>query len=126
MLLSDDLGSPLLVLGVDMREEEADRDRLDAEVEQSSRRRAHLVLVERDDHSSGVIDSLADAEPALAAADRHGRRVGEIEQVLAVAAPQLDHVAEALRADEAGEAAGVFEHRVRRHRRAQHDHVGVA
>ena len=46
-LLEHDLLDPPLVLGVEVRVEQADRDRLDAGVAQASHLLAHLVLVER-------------------------------------------------------------------------------
>src|SRR5262249_5375431 len=76
--------------------------------------------------ASRVVDPLRHTESALTATDRYRRRIGEIEEILAEAPPKLDHVTEPFRADEACEAPGVLEHRVRGHGRAEHNHVGGA
>src|SRR5439155_13937926 len=47
------------------------------------------------------------------------------EQMLAVAAPQLDDVAEAAGRDQAGVRAAVLQHRVRDDSRPEHDHFGL-
>ena len=114
MRLADLLGDPLLVRRVEVGEEEADRDRLGVELLDRRGDRAGLVLAQGLD--------LAVRPHAAARADavirRHqGRRLWRAEPVElgAVLASDLQDVLEALRRDQHGPGAALFEERVRAH-----------
>ena len=105
-LLRHDLGGPPLMLGIEVGEEEADGDRLDAGVLQRTCRRPHLVLVQRlQDLSGRWDDSLARdvAVPALHERPRLPRNVLHDRVVLgALVAADVHDVAKTLRRHHAG------------------------
>ncbi len=105
------LGDRPLVRGVAEREEQADRDRLDA-VEVRQR-----VELERLEHAVGA-DPLADAVTALERDERLGVRRAEPVELRAVLPPQVEQVLEAGGRDEGRSRALALEQRVRRDRRA--------
>ncbi len=128
-LLGDDLGRPPLVLRVQVREEEADRDRLDACVFECPGRSANLVLVERlDDLAGRRCDPLADHVPVASLHERlrlprdvlHDRVV-----LRPLVAADVHDVAEALRRHHPGLRAAVLEHRVGRDGRPVEHRVEV-
>ena len=69
-LLAHDLGHPLLVLGVEEREQEADGDRVDARLLEPAHLLARLLLVERHEHRAVARDPLGHGQPVAAADDR--------------------------------------------------------
>ena len=99
-----------LVRGVAEREEQADRDRLDA-VELRQR-----VELERLEHAVGP-DPLADAVTALERDERLRVRRAEPVELRAVLPPQVEQVLEAGGRDERRSRALALEQRVRRDRR---------
>ena len=69
-LLADDLGHARLVRGVDEREEEADRHRLDAGLLERPDLRASLLLVQRHEHGAVLDDPLGHRQPVAPPHDR--------------------------------------------------------
>ncbi len=108
--------------------QEADRDRLDAVIDEPAHGGAHLVRVERRDHAPVAVHPLADLQPV---APRH-QRIGEAEEqvvdVVALLGAHFEAVAEALRGQQAEPRAAPLDDRVGDQRRAVHDlaHVGRA
>ena len=98
-LLLEDLPHAQLVRWVCVGVDEADGDRLHVALSQSGGEPARLVLVERRDDVSGVIDSLGDLETVAPA--NVGRRdvCVRVPEVGLRPAPDLDHVAEIARGD---------------------------
>src|SRR4029079_3846718 len=69
-LLAEDLGDARLMLGVEEREEKADRYGLDAGLLQLRDLLARLRLVERDEHRPVAGDPLRHRQPVATAHDR--------------------------------------------------------
>ena len=124
-LLGEDRADPPLVLRVDVRVEQADRDRLDLLAPQDRGRLAHRVLVERPQHLAGRAEPLADLDGAVARHER--RRLLELRVVerRAHLAGDLEQVAEALGRDEAAARDLALDDRVRRDRRRVHDEADL-
>ena len=93
--LAQDLGHPLLVVAVGVGVDEAHRDRLDLAPGEDPRDLARLVLVELGDHLAAVVDALGDLEPVAPPDVRLGVVLVGVPQVVARAAADLHHVAEA-------------------------------
>ena len=120
-LLAQDLPHAPLVLRVAVRVQQADGDRLDAELAQPPRDRAHLRVVERAQHLARRAHALVQLQPQAALDERRRLRPEEVVEMRHAHATQLQHVAEALRRHERSARAAALEHRVRRHRRPVHD-----
>ena len=125
VFLGDDLAHALLVGGIQEREQEAHRDRLDALAAQPAHRLAHRVLVERRHHRAAEIEPLGNAEAVAPARDRRRRRERRIPDVLLEAAADVDLVAVALRGEQAGLRAVHLDHRVVGGGGAVHDEIGA-
>ena len=127
-LLDDRLGA-LLVLRVEVGEQEADGDRLDALRLQFHRGLAHGGLVQRHDLLAGRRDQPPRDGLAVAALDQRTALPGQFlhDRIVldALVAGDVDDVAEALIGDETGLCALVFEHRIRGGRRAVEDIIDV-
>ena len=128
-LLGDDLRGPALVLGVEVGEEEADRDRLDAVLSELACDSPHVLLVERlEDLARRRHDPLDDDLP-MAPLDERPRLPGDVlhDRVVlrALVAADVDDVAKAARRHEPGHRAVVLEHRVGRDRRSVEDGVDL-
>ena len=115
-LLGNDGCRAALVLGIEVREEEADGDRLDARRAQFARSPAHALLVERHQHlAGGRNDALAHHHPVAALHEGLGlpRNVLHHRVVLrALVAADMHDVAEAFRRDHPGHRATMLQHRV--------------
>jgi hypothetical protein len=111
--LPDRLAHGALVLGVQEREQQADRHGLDLGLAQRVDRLAHAAVVERLDLPVGA-HPLAHAEAQLARDERLGPALGQRVERRAVLAPDLDHVAKPGRRDEPGAGAAALEQRVGR------------
>ena len=123
--LLGDLAHALLVLRVDEREHEDDRQRLEAELLQAPQRGAHGGFVERHDDLAFVVEPFGNADAPAALRDRRRRRQRRVPDVFLVAAAQLDLVAMALRGDQPGHRAAHLDHRVVGGGRAVHDDRGL-
>ena len=124
-LLAHDRRRAALVLGVEVREQEADGDRLDALLAELPRGGAHLVLVERHEHLAGRRHDPLGHDLAVAAPDERPRLPRDVLHHRVVQRPlvpaDVDDVPEAARRDHPREGALVLEHGVRRHGRAVED-----
>ena len=120
--LAQRLADPPLVLRVQEREEQADRDRLDPRRAHGLDRRRERPLVERHDDAVGP-HPLAHGEPQLARDERRRAVRRQVVERGPVLAADLDHVAEALGRDERGAGAAPLEQRVRRDRRPVREHA---
>ena len=128
-LLRHDLGGPPLVLGVEVGEEEADGDRLDAGVLQRACRGPHLVLVQRlEDLARRRHDPLA-RDVSVPALHERPRLPGDVLHDRVVLRPlvaaDVDDVAEPFRRQHPRLGPAVLEHRVRRDGRAVEDGVDL-
>src|SRR5262249_20716291 len=94
-----DLLRAALVRRVDGRVDEDDRDGLEPDAPDAARDPAHALLVERDDDLAAIVEPLVDLEAVAARHERRRRLPPEVEHVLAVAAADLEDVAEAARRD---------------------------
>ena len=94
-LAADEGFRGLLVRGVGVGVEEADRERLDAgRVDQVPHRLAHAVRVQRLDHRAVGRDPLAHLPAAAARDERIGPPEPEVEQVVALLEAHVEDVAE--------------------------------
>ena len=109
--LAHGLADAALVLGVQEREQQAHRDRLDVGLAQRLDRLAHAVVVERLELAVRA-HALAHGEAQVARHERLGAALGEVVERGAVLARELDQVAEALGRDERGARAAALEQRV--------------
>ena len=113
MLLEQQLARPALVGAVGVAVQEADGHRRDAGRAQPSRRLTHGVLIERLDRLAAHADAAGNLEDQLG---RHrARRLDPREHVGApgnVVAPDLEHIAEAGRGEQARRRALAFENGV--------------
>ena len=120
-LLGEDRPDALLVLGVEIGVQEADGDRVDGELAEPGRQRAHLRIVERLHDRSVRCHPLGEleAQPAL----DEGWRLApeEVVHVRDPQAPELEDVAEPSRRDQGRLGAETLQNGVRRHRGAVHD-----
>ena len=128
-LLEHDLLDPLLVRRVQVRVQEADRDRLDACLLQRPHSLAHLCVVELDQHVAvGDGDPLLHGQ-AVAALDERPRLPRQLlleREVERLLVPRdVDDVAEAVRRDHPGVRAGMGEHDVGRDGRPVQEVVDV-
>ena len=123
--LAQRLADAALVLGVQEREQQAHRDRLDVGLAQRLDRLADAVVVERLDLAVRA-HPLAHGEAQVARHERLRPALGEVVERRAVLARELDQVAEALRGDERGARAAALEQRVGgdRHPVREGRHVG--
>jgi hypothetical protein len=112
-----DLAGTLLVTVVHVRMDEVDDQRLDAGRPQRLGGAAHRVLVERHHDLSLGVHALRDFEPKVARDERLERPLQAVRR-RPRPAPQLQHITEAGRRDEASHRALPLEERVRRRRRA--------
>ena len=123
-LLTNDLGHARLVLRVDEREQEADRDRLDAGVLERTHLGASLLLVERHEHGAVLDDSLGHRQPVAPPHDRVPlpRQILVVREVERLLVPcDVEDVAVALGRDHPHPRAGVLDHDVGGDRRAVED-----
>ena len=123
--LAHRLADAALVVGVQEREQQAHRDRLDVRLAQRVDRLGDAVLVERLDLAVRA-HALAHGEAQVARHERLGAALGEVVEGRAVLARELDQVAEALGGDERGARAAALEQRVGgdRHPVREGRHVG--
>ena len=120
-LFGQDRAEALLVLGVEVGVEEADRHRLDALRAQAAREQACLGLVERSHDRAVRGDALVQLEAEMPLDERRRLAPEEVVHVRDPKPAQFEHVAEAGGRDERGEAAAPLQHGVRRHGRPVHD-----
>ena len=104
--------------------QEAHGDGRHAEGPQARRRLAHALLVELAVDGALTRDALVHLESYPAAGDGLGGRVARVPDVLLVAAPHFDFVAEALGDQQAGRGPGHLNHAVVRRRGAVHHRRG--
>jgi hypothetical protein len=112
------------VRGIDEREEEADRHRLDAGFLERAHLLASLLLVERHEHRAVLDDPLGHGQPVAPPHDwvalpRQILVVGEVERLLV--ARDVEDVAVALGREQPHAGTGVLDHDVRRDRRSMED-----
>ena len=120
----DQLAHALLVRGVDDRPEQADRDRLDAELARALDRVHDRGLVERDERLALGVHALADLEREPARDVR--QRVRDLlERVGLAALAHEQDVGEALGREERRARGLALDDRVRRARRAVRQHLGL-
>ena len=114
-----------LVLRVQEREQQADRDGVDLRLAQRVERALQALLVERLELALRP-HPLAHGEAQVARDERLGPALGEVVERRAVLARELDQVAEALGRDERGARAAALEQRVGgdRHPVGEGGHVG--
>jgi hypothetical protein len=127
-LLADDLGDARLVLRLEEREEEADRDRLHARLLQPAHLLARPVLVERHEHGAVARDPLGHGQPVAAADDRVPlpRQILVVREVERLLVPRdVEDVAVALGRDQADLRAVVLDDDVGRDRRSVEDLLQV-
>ncbi len=123
-LLAHDRRDPLLVLGIEEREQQADGHRLDLLALEAAHLGAHLVVVERDQDVAVLVDALVDGEPEAAPHDRlrlPRQVLPEREVHRLLVARDVQDVAIALGRDHPDLRAVVLDHDVRRDRRAVED-----
>ena len=123
MVARDAVAHPALVVAVEERPQEADRDRARAVGDQRVDRPCRLVVVHRDDHVAGAVEALGDAPDHPAVDDRRLRLV-EMRLVdhlaLGLAGDLLHHLADGdrvlmpLGGDQPGGDALALDHRVGR------------
>ncbi len=120
-LLAQDRPDPILVDGVGVGVQQADRDRLDAEPGERPGDRPDRVLVERDEHVAVPVEPLRDPEAQRPRDERD--RLGELDVVQRRPdlAADLEDVAEALGRDQRGPRDLALDDRVGRHGRAMDD-----
>ena len=109
--LAHRLAHALLVLGVQEREQQADRDGVDLGVAQRLDRLLHALVVERLELALRP-HPLAHGEAQVARHERLGPPLGEVVERRPVLARELDQVAEALGGDQRGARAAALEQRV--------------
>jgi hypothetical protein len=114
----EDVAHALLVRGVGVRVDEAHRHGLDAVALQQPRDLASAVFVDRLQDVAGVVDPLRDLEAVAATDRRRGDVLVGVPEIFLRAAPDLDHVPEALRRHHCGRGIGARDQRVRGHGRA--------
>ena len=119
--LREHLPHQQLVGGVLERVEEADRDRLHALGEELVHRRLGRFARERNDDLPARVDPLLHLDPEIALDELRRLLPPEVVEARHAKVPELEHVAEAARRDEAGERPLVLEDRVGRDRRAVPD-----
>ena len=119
--LGQDRAGPLLVLGVEVRVEEADRDRADAELAQPGGDRPHVPFVERLHDRPVRSHALRHLEAEAALDERRRLAPEEVVHVRDPQPPQLEHVTEVPGRDERRLGPETLDDRVRRDRRAVHD-----
>ena len=128
-LFRDDLGGAPLVLRVEVGEEEADRDRLDARLFQRAGGGANLGFVQRLQHVPGRWRDPFRDDLAVAALDERPGLPGNVLHDRVVLRPlvaaDVNDVAEALCRQHSGLGAAVLEHRVRGDGRSVEDGVDV-
>ena len=123
MLRVRDLPHPALVLRVDEREEQADRDAIGPRRREPVERVPHRGFVERLDDLAARPDPLPHPEPHRARGEEH-RGLGvepDLVHLLPHLAPDLEGVPEPLGGDDPEPAALALQHRVRRYRGAVRD-----
>jgi hypothetical protein len=111
----------LLVRGIRVAIDEADRDHLRARRGQALGRAHDASLVERPHHRAVGPHAFIDFEPPPARHQRHGLLPREVVEVRRPHAADLQHVAEAARGDEPGDGADLLEDGVGCHRGAVDD-----
>ena len=124
-LLREDGADPLLVSRVDVRVQQADRDRLDLLAPHQRGRLAHRVVVERHEHLAGGPEALAHADRAVARDERLRLLEPRVVERRAHLARDLEQVAEALGGDEAAARDLALDDRVRRDGRRVDDEADV-
>ena len=80
----------LLVRRIGIGVQEADRDRLDAVIDEPAHRGAHLVRIERRDHAPVAIDPLADLQPVAPRHQRLGEAQEQVVDVVALLGPHFE------------------------------------
>ena len=124
----DDLADPLLVGGVDVRVDQADRQRLDTRLDEVADDRLDLRLVDLDDRLAARPHPL----DGLARVRERGRRIGLLHDDPAGQRPgglrarEVEDLGEALRRDQPDAGALRLEDGVRRHRRPVEDVAEVS
>ena len=113
VFLTQESRNALLVLRILIRVQQADGDRTDAFLlELAGNLTDRLLLEFRDDVAAGG-DALADAEAVRPADKRIGILDIQVIEIVAALVPNAQHVAKAVRRDEAGFDALAFQNRVR-------------
>ena len=122
-LLENELAGPPFVVRVDEAEEEADGDRLDAQLLEALHAPPYGHLVEREHDVALEVTAFGNRDPGPATGNRMGRRVGRIPDVLLVVAAQLDLVAVAFGGQQPGGGAAHLDHGVVGGGRAVHERL---
>ena len=89
-------------------------------------RRAHLIGIERRDDAPVAVQALADLQPMAARNQRIGKAQEQIVDVVALLGPHFEHVAKALRGEQAEPRAAPLDDRVGDQRGAVNDLADVA
>jgi hypothetical protein len=111
-LTGHDLGGALLVGRIAIREQEDDRDRLDAVGGELARGGAHRLLVQRRQHLARRGQAPGNFAAAAARHERRGAAVQHVVHPQEIAAADLQDVAEPLGGHEAGRGALALQERV--------------
>ena len=125
VLLEHDLAGPPFVLGIDEREEVHHRDRADAELLQALDAAPHGVLVERLQHRTLEVHTLADRDAGAAPGDGRGARIVRVPDLFLVAPAQFDLVAVTFGDEQTRLRAVHLDHRVVGGRGAVHEDVEI-
>ncbi len=126
VLVEDQLARAQLVGRVDVGEEVQDRDRAHAELPEPSHAAPDGLLVEGQQHRTGVVDPLGDRDAGPPTSDGDGRRVRRVPDRLLVDPPQFDLVAMALGDQQSGGGAVHLDHGVVGDRRPVDDDLEAA
>ena len=124
-LLGQDRADPLLVRRVDVRVEQADRDRLHALAAKQRRSVANRVVVERGEHLARRAEPLDHADRAVARDERHRLLELRVVERRPHLARDLEQVAEPVGRDEAAARDLALDDRVRRDRRRVEDEADL-
>ena len=116
----------LLVCGIAIAVEEADRDGFDAVGDQLLCGSSDIGLRQRMDHRAVGSNALRHFEPMAARHERFGLVPGEIEHVGHAYAPDFEHITEAARRDQTGPRARPLQDGVRSDSRAVQDFGNAA
>ena len=108
--LADDAAGFLLMRGVAVAVEEADRDRLAAGGFQLAGGLAHRIRIERGDHIAIAVDTLGHFEAVFPRDQRIGEGQEQVVDVVALLRPHLEDVAEAFGGDQAELGALALDH----------------
>ena len=115
----------LLVCRIGIGVQEADRDGLDAVIDELAHSRAHFAGIERRDNAPVAVQPFADFEPVAARNERVGKAQEQVVDVVALLGPHFEAVAEALRREQAKFRAAPLDDRVGDERGAVDDFGNV-